>query len=558
MLVVKDSKGVPSVAKFVRVDSAANLTPGTLTGKVTDSATGNPIQNATVSYAGGSTTTAANGTYTLANVMPGEVLVTISKTGYATISRTQAVAGGATATLDVALAPPGTITGKVTSSVDGPPIAGAIVTYSGGTVTTNASGDYTIANIASGSQTLVAAADGYNSSPDQIVNVPANGTVTANITLTPKPTYLAGEVRDRVTSETVAGVTISAGGVSVTTDAFGRYQLFVPPGTYNVSAAKIGYTTSVNVGAIVTFGTYTAIDFTLNSTNPPLMFGMVADTYTNSTARAQNFGTEVEVRAVTGTGANLKSDAFFQFNVTGLSRPLQSAKLRLYVTNASNQGVALYSVANTYKDTATPWTELGLNYNNAPAISGTPLSSVGVTAANTWVEFDVTAALSGQWRLQLRFARAIHRMMCATARKKGRRAIGHSWCSSRAAPATLDAFAPTKGLTGVEVTITGSGFTGATGVAFGGVPAVSFTVDSDTQIRAIVPAGAASGKVTITTNTGIVTSLTNYEVIVSTLGDSIQSQPRANPGTEVTITGSGFTGATSVRFGDLLGEQLHD
>jgi hypothetical protein len=550
MLVVKDSKGVPSVAKFVRVDSVANLTPGTLTGKITDSASGSPIQGATISYAGGSTTSAANGTYTLPDVMPGEVLVTISKAGYATVSRTQAVAGGATVTLDVALAPPGTITGKVISSVDNAGIAGAIVTHSGGTITTNASGDFTIAGLPSGNQALVAAADGYNSSAEQVVNVPANGTATTTITLTPKPTYLAGEVRDRHTTATIAGVTISAGGVSTTTDALGRYQLFVPPGTYNVSAAKAGYATAVNVGAIVTFGTYTAIDFTLDSTNPPLSLGLVADTYTSSTAPAQNFGADTDVRSVTGTGANLKSDAFFQFNVTGLARPIQSAKLRLYVTNASNQGVGLYSVANTYKDTSTPWTELGLNYSNAPAISGAPLSSSGVTDANTWAEFDVTAAITGNGVYSFGL-RAPSTNDVRYSSKEGPESNRPQLVIQQVAPAVLDAFAPTKGITGVEVTITGSGFTGATSIAFGGVPAATFAVDSDTQIRAIVPAGAITGKVSITTNTGVVISLANYEVIAPPTVTSF-NPTWGKPGTEVTIIGSDFTGATSVRFGDFL------
>src|SRR5207253_7459784 len=134
------------------------------------------------------------------------------------------------------------------------------------------------------------AADGYNSSTPQAVDVPANATVTANISLAPKPTYLAGEVRDTRTGNTIAGVTISAGGVSTITDSFGRYQLFVPPGTYNVSASKAGYATFVNVGAIVTFGTYTAIDFALDSTNPPITLSPVGDAYTSSTAPTQNFG----------------------------------------------------------------------------------------------------------------------------------------------------------------------------------------------------------------------------------------------------------------------------
>jgi hypothetical protein len=548
MLVVKDSKGVPSVAKFVRVDSNTNLIPGTISGKITDSLTNSPIQGATVSYAGGSTATDASGNYTLSNVAPGEVLVTVSKIGYATISRTQSVAGGATATLDIALAAPGTINGQVTDSSTNAPIAGAIVDYPGGTTTTDAAGAYTIANIASGSQTLVASADGYNSSPAQDVIVPANGTVTANIALAPKPTYLAGEVRDRVTNETVAGVTISAGGVSVTTDAFGRYQLFVPPGTYDVTASKSGYTTFVRVGAIVTFGTYTAIDFTIDPTNPPLIFGPVADTYTSSTAPTQNFGTGVDVRSVTGTGTALKSDAFFQFNVAGLTRPVQSAKLRLYVTNVSDQGVNLYSVANTYQGTATPWTELGLNYGNAPTISGAPLSTAGVAALNTWVEFDVTAALTGNGTYSFGL-RAPSTNDVRYSSKEGTAGNQPQLVLQQFAPRTLDAFAPAKGLAGVEVTIAGTGFTGATGVAFGGVPSASFIVDSDTQLRALVPAGALNGKITVTTPTGIATSLASFEVIAAPAITAF-NPTWGKPGVEVTITGSGFTGATNVKFGD--------
>jgi hypothetical protein len=533
----------------VRVNSVANLTPGTITGNLTDSVTGDPIQGATVSYSGGTTTTAADGSYTLDNVTPGEVLVTFSKSGYAMVSRTQSVTGGATATLNVVLGPPGTITGKVVNSATNEGIAAAIVTHSGGTVTTNVDGDYTIAGIASGSQTLVASANGYNSSPELIVSVPANGTATANITLTAKPTYLAGEVRDGVTNETVAGVTISAGGVSVITDAFGRYQLFVPPGTYNVSASKAGYATFVRVGAIVTFGTYTAIDFTLDSTNPPRTFVPAADTYTSSTAPAQNFGAATDVRSVTGTGTSLKSDAFFQFDVTGLTRPVQSAKLRLYVTNATNQGVGLYSIANTYKDTDTPWTELGLNYNNAPAIGGAPLSSVGVAAASTWVEFDVTAALAGNGAYSFGL-RAPSTNDVRYSSKEGPAAQRPQLIVQQVAPPALEAFAPLKGPAGVEVTINGTGFTGATGVSFGDVPAVSFAVDSDTQIRAIVPAGAASGKVTVMIGLRSTTSLLDFEV---TLAPSVSAinPTSGSSGTEVTISGAGFSGATSVKFGDL-------
>jgi uncharacterized repeat protein (TIGR01451 family) len=60
---------------------------------------------------------------------------------------------------------------------------------------------------------------------------------------------------------------------------------------------------------------------------------------------------------------------------------------------------------------------------------------------------------------------------------------------------------PTAG--GTSVTVTGSGFTGATAVDFGTVPAASFTVDSDTQITATSPARPAGPvDVTVTTPAG--------------------------------------------------------
>jgi len=62
---------------------------------------------------------------------------------------------------------------------------------------------------------------------------------------------------------------------------------------------------------------------------------------------------------------------------------------------------------------------------------------------------------------------------------------------------------------GLSVTITGSNFTGATGVSFGGVAASSFTVNSATQITAVDPAVSAAGSVDVTVTTGNGTSATS-------------------------------------------------
>jgi hypothetical protein len=64
------------------------------------------------------------------------------------------------------------------------------------------------------------------------------------------------------------------------------------------------------------------------------------------------------------------------------------------------------------------------------------------------------------------------------------------------------AFNPPGGSAGASVTITGNGFSGATTVSFGGVPA-TFNVDSDTQITATVPSSAPVGPVTVRNGSGV-------------------------------------------------------
>lgn len=86
-------------------------------------------------------------------------------------------------------------------------------------------------------------------------------------------------------------------------------------------------------------------------------------------------------------------NSYVKFNVTGLAGTVQSATLRLWVTNASPDGGAVYAVSPYYRNTTTLWLETGLNWNNAPAITGAPLGNLGAVAAGRWVEIDVTAGV---------------------------------------------------------------------------------------------------------------------------------------------------------------------
>jgi uncharacterized repeat protein (TIGR03803 family) len=73
-------------------------------------------------------------------------------------------------------------------------------------------------------------------------------------------------------------------------------------------------------------------------------------------------------------------------------------------------------------------------------------------------------------------------------------------------------FTPTTGAAGTTVVITGDGFLGATRVVFACGNAATFTVDSDTQITATVPASALTGAINVVTPGGHVGSTTSFTV----------------------------------------------
>jgi hypothetical protein len=106
---------------------------------------------------------------------------------------------------------------------------------------------------------------------------------------------------------------------------------------------------------------------------------------------------------------------------------------------------------------------------------------------------------------------------------------------------------------GDSVTIAGSGFTGATSVKFGATAATAMTVGSDAQITATSPPGGGTVEVTVTTPAG--TSATSgadmftYTAVAAAVTGISPAVGTAAGGNSVTITGSGFLGATSVQFG---------
>jgi hypothetical protein len=74
-------------------------------------------------------------------------------------------------------------------------------------------------------------------------------------------------------------------------------------------------------------------------------------------------------------------------------------------------------------------------------------------------------------------------------------------------------FVQPQGGTGQIEQILGQGLTGATSVTFSGVPASSFTIVSDTFMTAVVPSGASTGLIVVTTPTGALTSNKSFQII---------------------------------------------
>jgi large repetitive protein len=109
---------------------------------------------------------------------------------------------------------------------------------------------------------------------------------------------------------------------------------------------------------------------------------------------------------------------------------------------------------------------------------------------------------------------------------------------------TITSFTPTSGSVGTAVAINGTGFSNVNAVRFNGVSA-TFSVASTTRINTTVPGGATTGKISVATSAGTVTSGGTFTVGPKITGLAPNS---GSPGTSVTITGTSFTGVTAVRF----------
>jgi hypothetical protein len=112
-----------------------------------------------------------------------------------------------------------------------------------------------------------------------------------------------------------------------------------------------------------------------------------ADTYVMSNKGGTNFGNQSVVRGDSNPGML----GLYKFSINGIgTKHVNSAKLRVYVSDGSDQGGQLYKLL------ANNWSEYTVTYNTRPsADTSLALSNYGQVNARTWVEADLTSLITG-------------------------------------------------------------------------------------------------------------------------------------------------------------------
>jgi PKD repeat protein len=154
----------------------------------------------------------------------------------------------------------GSITGRVTSAVDGHALAGATISTGSAATTTDSNGNYSLNSLPAATYTLTASSPGWLSAA-ATVSATKGSQLTQNFRLS-----TAGVLEGKVITSSGSGIggakITFTGGVfnttnSVSTDAFGNYNAgWIPVGNYVISATVSGVTKtssdSIYAGVVTT------------------------------------------------------------------------------------------------------------------------------------------------------------------------------------------------------------------------------------------------------------------------------------------------------------------
>jgi len=242
-----------------------------------------------------------------------------------------------------------------------------------------------------------------------------------------------------------------------------------------------------------------------------LAFTPAHDTRVRSSDPTKGYGATPELRARKSSADQF---SFLKFEVNGLSSTAGLAKLQLYVLDGSSSGGSVYLVSNNLTGSSTPWTESNLTFSNSPTFGGSPLSAKGAVSAGQWVEFDVSAVITGNGTYSFGL-KTTSSDLVEYSSKDGSQAPALLVVPSTTStsPPVITSFTPTNGPPGTVVTITGSGFTHVLSVMFEQPVTSPFTVISENEIHATVSVNAVTGHIRVVTLFGNDESAEHFTVL---------------------------------------------
>ena len=344
---------------------------------------------------------------------------------------------------------------------------------------------------------------------------------TSAISTTDQFTYVAGPTVSAITPQ--AGPVVGGTAVTITGTGF--------------AASGLGATTAVDFGTVVVNCTLAPSPCTVNS-----------PTSLTVTSPAGSAGwVDVTVTNVGGTSAISTTDQFTYVAGPTVSAITPQAGPVLGGTAVTITGTG-FAASGLGATTAVDFGTVVVNCTLAPSpcTVNSPTSLTVTSPAGSAGSVDVTVTNVG-----------------------GTSAISTTDQFTYVAPPTVSAITPQAGPVagGTAVTITGTGFAAS---GLGATTAVDFgtvvvnctlapspcTVNSPTSLTVTSPAGSAGSVDVTVTNVGDTSATSGADKFTYVAAPTVSAiTPQAGPvagGTAVTITGTGFTGASTVDFGPTL------
>lgn len=307
-------------------------TTGTVTGKVVDATTNQPLNAVSVVSGQLSTTTTNTGEFTLSNIPQGSQQISFSLSGYAASTVTVNITAGSIiniGTIGLSVNPTtGIVQGIVTDASNGQPLSGAAITVTGQatwTAVTSIDGSYRITDITPGSVTVSATKTGY-------YTVSGTGTVTAGSTLifspslsTTPPTATTGDLKGTVIDGST-GLSIKGASIAIapnplginpnaTTDISGAFSILsIPPGSYTVTITASGYT---GQSYTVTILAGVATDLGIVNLNPQPTVTTIKGKVTDASTGSPIAYADVSIQ---GTNLSTKTSSDGTYKLSGITQ----------------------------------------------------------------------------------------------------------------------------------------------------------------------------------------------------------------------------------------------